>query len=443
MRQSSELKQQINKVWKLSIPAILTQIATIIMQYIDSAMVGSLGANASASIGLVSTSIWLFSGITTAVAIGFSVQIAHNIGAGQDNNARNVLRHGLIFSLVISLVLMIICILLSKPLPMILRANESIWTDATLYFLVFAISLPFVQLNNITALSLQCSGNMIAPSVLNAIMCLFDVVFNAIFIPKYGVFGAGIGTALATAVVALIMFYICCFRSKKLNILIKDHMLYNKLIIKKAIRIGLPVAVEQAARSAAMIVSTGLVAPLGNIAIAANSFAVTAESICYMPGFGVSSAATTIVGQEMGEGNHKNAKRYGNITIAFGTILMTITAILMFIICPLIFRFMTPDEEVRHLAITVLRIGMFAEPLYGASIVASGALRGAEDTLVPSIMNLACIWIVRITLSIILVKPLGLVGIWIANSVELCMRGTILLIRQFMSKHYYKKNIVQ
>lgn len=126
MRQSSELKQQINKVWKLSIPAILTQIATIIMQYIDSAMVGSLGANASASIGLVSTSIWLFSGITTAVAIGFSVQIAHNIGAGQDNNARNVLRHGLIFSLVISLVLMIICIFLSKPLPILLRANESI-----------------------------------------------------------------------------------------------------------------------------------------------------------------------------------------------------------------------------------------------------------------------------------------------------------------------------
>ena len=89
-----ELKPQVKEVWVLSLPAILTQITTIVMQYIDSAMVGSLGANASAAIGLVSTSTWLLGGITYAVSAGFSVQVAHNIGAGRDAEARSVVRHG-------------------------------------------------------------------------------------------------------------------------------------------------------------------------------------------------------------------------------------------------------------------------------------------------------------------------------------------------------------
>lgn len=435
-------RKQINNVIRLSIPAILTQIATIVMQYIDSAMVGRLGANASAAIGLVSTSTWLFGGIISAIAIGFSVQIAHHFGAKEFREGRIVLRHGLVFSLIISFILMIIGILIAKPLPMILRANNSIWNDSTLYFLIFAISLPFMMLNNITSYSLQCSGNMVVPSILNALMCLFDVIFNLIFISRFGVLGASIGTALSVVVVSIIMFIICCFVNKKLNITVKDYSKYNKSIINKAIKISLPIALEQVARSGAMIVSTGIVAPLGNVAIAANSFAVTVESICYMPGFGVQSASTTLVGQEMGAGNNDKAKSYGNISIWLGTIIMTFMAIVLFIFCPFVFKLLTPVEEVQVLATTVLRIGCFAEPLYGVSIVASGALRGAEDTFVPSILNLVSIWVVRITLSFILVVPLGLVGVWLANTIELCVRGVLLLIRQKTTKYYYKNKII-
>lgn len=432
-------KEQVINVWKLSIPAILTQIASIVMQYIDSAMVGNLGENASASIGLVSTTTWLFGGIITAVAVGFSVQIAHAFGASKYKEGRSVLRHGLIFSVLFGLLLMLIGIGVCWELPKWLGASDNIWRDSSLYFLVFSITLPFMQLNSFTASSLQCSGNMVVPSVLNALMCLLDVVFNAIFIPKYQVLGAAIGTGLATAVVSLIMFYFCCLRNKKLKITIRDKTKYDKNILKKAFKIGLPIAVEQVARSGAMIVSTGIVAPLGNTAIAANSFAVTAEGLCYMPGFGVASAATTLVGQEMGAKNNKKAKSYGNISIMLGTLIMTITAILMFILCPYVFMFLTPVEEVRSLSTTILRIGLIAEPLYGVSIVASGALRGAEDTFVPSILNLLSIWVVRITLSILLVGKFGLVGVWIANTVELCVRGLLLLFRQKTSKYYFKK----
>lgn len=433
------LKQQISNVWKLSIPAILTQISSIVMQYIDSAMVGNLGEEASASIGLVSTSTWLLGGLISAISVGFSVQVAHAFGRKNPKEGRDILRHGLVSSIIISLILTFIGLLIFKDLPIWLKGDESIRVDASLYFLVFVITMPFMQVNSLSASVLQCSGNMVIPSILNTVMCFLDVVFNAVFIPQYGVIGAGIGTGLSVVVVSIIMFAFCCLNKKDLNILQKDNCSFDKNILKKALKIGTPVALEQVAMCSAMVVSTMIVAPLGNVSIAAHSFAITAESICYMPGYGMAAAATTLVGQQLGAKNYKLAKKYGNISLVLGTSLMTLMAVLMFILCPIVFRFLTPVLEVRSLAITILRIGLIAEPLYAVSIVTSGALRGAEDTLVPSIMNLVSIWVVRIGLSILLVGKMGLVGVWIAMAVELSVRGILLLIRQLTSKYYEKR----
>ena len=190
----------------------------------------------------------------------------------------------------------------------------------------------------------------------------------------------------------------------------------------------------------AMVVSTAIIAPLGSIAIAANSFAITAESLCYMPGYGVGSAATTVVGRSVGAGDMQLAKRYGNICTAMGGVLMGITGLLMATICPAVFMLLTPDPEVRKLAAEVLRIGLIAEPLFGVSIVAAGALRGTGDTFVPSMMNLGSIWIVRIGLALLLVRPLGLHGMWIAMATELCVRGLLMLYRQKTSRYYKLHN---
>ena len=280
----SELRPQISLVWRLSLPAILTQITTIAMQYIDSAMVGALGANASAAIGLVSTSTWLLSGITYAITAGFSVQVAHHIGAKHDEDARTVVKHGLISALLISALLCALGAVISDPLPVWLGGSEVIHRDASLYFLVFALEIPFLQLNSLASSFIQCSGDMVTPSILTAAMCILDIIFNAIFIPKYGVLGAGIGTALACAVVCLVMLWCCCGRDKHLKLNRADKSRFDSSILKKALKIGLPVAVQEVATSGAMVITTMIIAPLGEIAIAANSFAVTAEGLCYMPG---------------------------------------------------------------------------------------------------------------------------------------------------------------
>ncbi len=430
------LAPQLRLVWQLSLPAILTQITTIAMQYIDSAMVGALGADASAAIGLVASSTWLFGGVTAAVSAGFSVQVAHRIGAGEDTEARTVVRHGLAAALTLAALLALLGLGICRQLPYWLGGGAEICADASAYFLTFSLMLPFSQLNSLTAGFLQCAGDMVTPSVLNAVMCGLDVVCNALLIPHFGVLGAGMGTALACALVSLAMAWCCCVRNAQLRLRRGEAHAFRPEILKKAFRIGAPVAVQEIAMNGAMVASTMILAPLGAAAIAANSFAVTAESLCYMPGYGVGSAATTLVGRSVGAGDAVQARRYGNICTALGGALMGCTGLLMMIFCPFVFRLLTPVAEVRTLAAQALRIGLLAEPLFGVSIAAAGALRGAGDTLVPSLLNLGSIWIVRLGLSLLLVGKLGLRGMWIAMAIELCVRGTLMLWRQKTSKFY-------
>lgn len=430
------LAPQLRLVWQLSLPAILTQITTIAMQYIDSAMVGALGADASAAIGLVASSTWLFGGVTTAVSAGFSVQVAHRIGASEDTEARTVVRHGLAAALTLAALLALLGLGICRQLPCWLGGGAEICADASAYFLTFSLMLPFSQLNSLTAGFLQCAGDMVTPSVLNAVMCGLDVVCNALLIPHFGVLGAGMGTALACALVSLAMAWCCCVRNAQLRLRRGEAHAFRPEILKKAFRIGAPVAVQEIAMNGAMVASTMILAPLGAAAIAANSFAVTAESLCYMPGYGVGSAATTLVGRSVGAGDAVQARRYGNICTALGGALMGCTGLLMMIFCPFVFRLLTPVAEVRTLAAQALRIGLLAEPLFGVSIAAAGALRGAGDTLVPSLLNLGSIWIVRLGLSLLLVGKLGLRGMWIAMAIELCVRGALMLWRQKTSKFY-------
>ena len=254
-------------------------------------------------------------------------------------------------------------------------------------------------------------------------MCILDVIFNTLLIPHFGVMGAGMGTALACAVISLTMAWRCYFCNPALSLNRKEKGSFERNILQKALKIGTPVAVQEIAMSGAQVASTMIIAPLGAVAIAAHSFAITAESFCYMPGYGIGSAATTLVGRSIGAKKDTLARRYGVICTVMGAVFMGLTGLFMMFLCPYA---------------RVLRIGLLAEPLYGISIVAAGALRGTGDTFVPSLMNLGSIWIVRIGLATLLVGPLGLQGVWIAMATELCVRGLLMLYRH-KTTPYYKK----
>ena len=446
------LAEKVQTVFTLSLPGILAQIGEIIMEYIDAAMVGSLGPTASASIGLVSSSTWLFGGIASGCASGFAVQVAHAIGAQDRERARKIAKQSLMASLIFSLLMTSAGVFISFRLPLWLKADESLWHDATMYFLFFSLFMIPRLLSRLCISLLQCTGNMKLPSILSVIMCFLDVVFNfflilpsryvlGIYVPGFGlgVLGAQLGTSFAYLVISLLLFYFAFIKEDSISLIDNEaSWICEGKIIHEAVNIGLPIAMEQSAVTLAQVVGSRIVAPLGTIAIAANSFAVTAESICYMPGFGISAAATTMVGQALGADRKDYAFSFGWLTTIMGMIVMALMGLLMYFICPFVFGFMTPDLEVQKLAVDVLRIELFAEPLFAASIVATGALRGAKDTFIPGLINLLSIWGVRITLSLFLVNRIGLYGIWLAMAIELSIRGLLMLIRLYSCKQLKK-----
>lgn len=436
-------KEQLLLAALMSVPSMLAQLTHIIMQYIDASMVGSLGAEASASIGLVSTTIWLFGSLNSAANVGFYVQVAHKIGARDFAEARNILRQSFLACIAFSLILTAIGLSISPFLPYWLGGGEDITHNAILYFSIFSLCLPFAQLNSLCSGMLRCSGNMHIPSILNIMMCFLDVIFNWFLIfPSHhimgihlpgaglGVKGAVMGTALSFIIISLIMCYFLTVKSRELNLLQDSGTFIPKLsTIKKSLKISFPIGIEHTILCGAQIMSTIIVAPLGTIAIAANSFGITIEALCYMPGYGIADAATALVGQSLGAKRKKLARSFGKITVGMGMTIMTIMGVVMYLTAPVLMTLMSPVLEVQQLTSSVLRIEAFAEPMFAASIVCYGVFVGAGDTLIPCTMNLASIWLVRITLAVLLAGTLGLTGVWIAMALELCFRGTIFLLR--------------
>ncbi len=424
----------------LSLPAMVAQISSVAMQIIDAAMLGHLGTKESAAVGLVSTTIWLFGGLCSAFAAGFSVQVAHYVGAEDLRGARNIIRQGLFSGLVFSLLLALIGLFIAPHLPVWLGADKEIHAGASEYFSIVAAALPVLEINMLAAGSLRCSGNIKIPSFLNALMCVLDVIFNYLFIFVFhmGTAGAAYGTFLAYAITMSLMIYFMTAKDQQLRFSLDTELtgkwnftryIPNKNTMKRAFTIGSPISLERGVMCGAQIAITGIIAPLGSVAIAANTFGINIESVCYMPGYGISEAATTLVGQSLGAKRKDLMRSFAWISVCLGMAIMALMGILMAVFAPEMMQMVTTDNGVVELGAEVLRIEAWAEPMFAASIVAYGAFVGSGKTLVPSLMNLGSIWIVRLTLALLLAPSMGLQGVWIAMCIELCWRGAAFLFR--------------
>ena len=441
--------ERLRLIVHLSVPSILAQISATVMFFIDAAMVGHLGEKATAAIGLVETTMWLMGGLAMAANMGFSVQVAHFIGANDFAAARRVLRQALVCCFSWSVLLSLLCIAIHGYLPLWLGGSADIVHDASVYFMLVGVCGIFFQMEGLAGSMLKCSGNMKIPSALNIMMCCLDVVFNyvLIYVLGLGVTGAALGTGLAELITALLMLYFLLWRSDMLRLVngVKGNHNYSlstinyKLkqfrptadVLSTAFKIGAPMGLNHILMGGAQIVSTIIVAPLGTVAIAANSLAITVESLCYMPGYGIAEAATTLVGQGIGAGQRVLTRSFAYMSVGLGIGVMTFMGVLMWIFSPELMTFMTPVGEVIAEGTRALRIEAWAEPMFAAAIVANGVFLGAGDTLKPAIMSLASMWGVRLTLASWLAREQGLRGVWTAMAIELTFRGSIFLARLF------------
>jgi putative MATE family efflux protein len=382
--------------------------------------------------------------------MGFSVQVAHFIGATDFKAARRVLRQSLVCCFLWSLMLSLASIAVHSYLPYWLGGSEEIAHDASLYFMIIGVCGIFFQMEGLAGSMLKCSGNMKIPSALNIMMCVLDVVFNYFFIYvlNMGVMGAALGTGVAELITALLMLYFLLWRSKMLHLVNRDEeddandrsFRPTADIVHTAFKIGAPMGFQHMLMGGAQVVSTIIVAPLGTIAIAANSLAITVESLCYMPGYGIAEAATTLVGQSIGAGQRLLTKSFAYMSVALGIGVMTLMGILMWVFAPEMMTLMSPVGEIIAQGTDILRIEAWAEPMFAAAIVCNGVFIGAADTLKPAIMSLTSMWCVRLTLAAYLARDYGLRGVWTAMAIELTFRGLLFLTRLFRGR--WMKKIV-
>ena len=435
MRQGEDipLRETAQVVLTLSIPSILQQMVVTAMEYIDAAMVGHIGAEATAAIGIVSSSTWLLHGILVGLYTAFSIQIAQYLGADRQQDARGVLRQSMLFNLLLGLGAAAFGIGISRFLPGWLGADVSLQANASAYFAIWSAALPF-------------TGDALTPGLISVLVCMLDVLFNfflinptrtlSLFSSRFTVWGAGLGvpgaalgTALSTVVGGLLALAILLLREGPLCIRKPGSWKITRSCLLNLWRVGAPLAAERAALSSAQVLLVRIVSGLGTVAIAANSLGVSAEGLCYMAGYGIQDGSIALVGQAVGAGRKDMAKRFAFLCTAIGMGIMALSGMGLWLFAPALMGIFTADAAVIALGARVLRIEAFAEPMFGASIVASGAMQGAGDSTACFVLNLVSMWGIRLTLAFFLAPRFGLVGVWSAMCCELCIRGLLFLVR--------------
>ena len=448
MEAKTEKKGRLGTLWRLSWPAIIEQILTTMVSYVDTAMVGVLGAAGTAAVSVNAAPIWLANGLLMGVGVGYSVQVSNAIGAQDDEKARRVIRQGVLATIVVGLLGLLLYQSLAGLIPRWLGAEPEVLPQAVAYLRFYTMAMPFMAAGQIFSAILRCMGNTRVPLYFNTAANLLNIVLNffliyptrpavlfglSVTIPGAGLgaAGAAIASAAALATAGVALLRVGTHQGDRFRVRIRDSFRPDGAIIRQAVRLGLPTAVERATINLGQIATTAVVASLGTVALAANQIAVTAEGLCYLPAFGISYAGIALVGREVGARDREMAGAYGTLAAKLGFFVAVGAASALFLSAPLLASLFNSDPQVVEQAAHMLRIVAFCEPFFALSIVCSGTLRGAHDVRVPMVVSLVCMWGVRVPLAPALVygAGLGLAGVWLAMDVDLILRGILCTLR--------------
>lgn len=440
---------RLRRLWSLSWPAIIEQVMNTMVTYVDTAMVGVLGAVGSAAVSVNGPPIWLINGIVAGAGVGYSVQVSNAVGARDTQRVRLLIRQALLAAVVCGLAACALYELLGGYIPQWLGAKPEVLPHAVNYMRIYCAALPFNALLIIFGAVLRCMGNTKTPLLYNTATNLLNLVLNffliyptrqwhGITIPGagWGVEGAAIATALSI-LCAGIPAVLAAFSQPGYQTSLREGLHPDRDIIRRAVRLGVPSAIERAVINVGQIAMTALVGhALTTAALAANNIATNAEGLCYLPAYGIGYAAVALVGQSVGAGDREDAKAYGTLTGIIGFLLCLVTGTLLFLFAHPLSSLFNTDPRVVSEAARALRVVAFSEPFFAVSIILTNALRGASDVKFPMMVGLAGMWCVRVPLACLLVLwfDWGLAGVWGAMAIDLVLRGVLCIARWHSGK---------
>ena len=443
------------RVLTLAVPSIIENMLLSIVEYADTAMVGSLGPMATAAVAVNTPVTWLFNSTIMAISVGGTVAVAQSVGAGKNEKAKRLTDQAFMAVVLFSAVVLVGLLVMSRWIPVWMGAEPEIIDTAVTYLRIIAVGLPFAFISIVFNGILRGSGDTKTPLKLNMLANILNVIGNFLLIfPErdiligdisihmwgagWGVAGAAISTTISRAVAAVLVILMMT-RQPVIKLTI-SKIIPDRELLGQIFRIGIPSALERLSISSGQIVFFRVVSSLGTASLAAHQLANTAESLAYMPAFGFQIAATTLVGQLVGARDFDGARKSCSVTFRLALIVtLGFTAVLLLGADFLIGMF-TPSEEVVHLGASALRIMAVAETFSTMAMVYTGALRGAGDTKQPFFVCIVSMWGIRIPLSFILVHVfhLGLSGAWVAMAMDQMFRG-LLMMRRFKKNGWEKR----
>ena len=434
------------RVLGLAWPCVLENLSVIMISFVDAAMIGALGPAATAAVGLNATPSWLLGGIVQSLGVGGTALVARLMGGGEREEAGRV--SGIVFrmSLVLSAFLTALMLLGAPAVPVIMNGDPAIRPDAVRYMRFLALGFIPHYTGICMGALLRGAGDTRTPMISGLMSNFLNIILNFFLIYEsrgitvlgvsvhvwgagFGVAGAAGASALATGIAGV---YVLWSLTRKKSVLkVRWTARWDGQVARRVLRVAYPAALERAAINLGQMVFARMVSSVDIATFAAHNQAIQVESMGYMPAYGFSAAATTLVGQSLGAGKPTEAKKYGGRALILCLLLLSVIGVIMFIFAPFLISLLTPDAEVRRIGTMLIRICAFEQPFNALSIVGSGALRGAGDTKVPFLYALISMWGVRIVLAYLLgtVLGFGVAGFWWAMVADLGVRSVLLVLR--------------
>ncbi len=430
----------------LALPTMLEQLMQTAVQYIDTAMVGSLGTKATAAVGATETVNWLVGSTISAIGIGFLAYISQAIGAGDKERARKASGQAVIIVLIAGLLFTFITTALSGKIPVWMQVDDDIQEMAARYFFIMYIPVLFRTASIIFGTVLRAAGDTKTPMWVGIIVNLINIILNFFLIyptrdlqlfGKVGVtvYGAGLGiegAAIASAVAYTfggIAVTYKLWKHKDISPYIKN-LKPDMDVLKPCFRVALPNMLQRFATSFGYVAFASMINSLGQTATAAHTIANTVESAFYIPGWGMQTAAATLAGNAWGAKDRKKLRELSKTIMPLEIGLMVVSGSLLFIFAPELMHLFSHDENVIALGKTVLRMVAISEPFYGVPIVIEGIMQGTGNTIPPFIYNVLGMWGIRIAGTFVCTRILGygLVSAWgcmIAHNILLFILFTV------------------
>lgn len=426
-------KKDINAILILSIPIIIENILQTLLGTTDTYFAGNISDNAIASIGITNTIMNIFISFFSSISIGTSVIISRNLGQKDYKTINYSIVNSIILGCILGVIIGIICFIFKTPILKISGADLKVIEYTIPYYNIVVIPCIFLCLQLILSACLRAIKNTSFPMYISFFCNIINIILNIIFIKlNLGILGLGLATTISRLISIFFLFYKLAKTLNLKNISFK----LNKIIIKSILRIGIPAGTEKLVMRIGQLIYNSMIISLGTNSYVAHSIAGTIESYSYIPSIGLGLAISTLVSLSIGENNIKKAKQLTYITYIISMVLMTFIGLLFFIFAPQLASLFTKTLETKNLVIIVLRIIAFFQPFSALVQILTNSLQGAGDTKFPMYSTFIGIWGIRIVIGYILAIPLqlGLIGVWIAYSFDLIIRGIILLYRFISNK---------